>query len=155
MEFLELRQPIKFLTIKFYLIMTAELKKEVAKHVVRAMPRTGADFDRFSDFMYNFSSEASKGFVFCDIDGTMRNFIKKTIAFIEIKTFGQELKFHQTQLFTILDKALKTGDTSGYEYLGFFTLQFSQSCWDDSAKVMLNGELINETEFINFLKVNF
>ena len=120
----------------------------------RAMPRTGADFDKFSDFMYNFRSRANFGFTFTDVDGLFRNYFKRTIGFVEVKTFRNDLSYHQKQLFAQLDGIFRKGMTDGWTYVGFFTLVFEKTCFVDGL-AWLNDREITETEFINFLNKYF
>ena len=120
----------------------------------RATPRTGADFDRFSDFMYSFRSRANFGFTFTDVDGLFRNYLKRTIGFVEVKTYGNNLSYHQDQLFEQLDGIFRNGITDGWTYIGFFTLKFEKDSFE-SGLAYLNNQEISETEFINFLNKYF
>lgn len=120
----------------------------------RAMPRTGADFDKFSDFMYNFRSHANFGFTFTDVDGLFRNYLKRTIGFVEVKTYGNNLSYHQDQLFEQLDEIFRKGITENWTYIGRFTLKFEKDSFE-SGLAYLNNQEISETEFINFLNKYF
>ena len=126
----------------------------VERNYGRATPRTGADFDRFSDFMYNFKNYANLGFTFTDVDGLFRNYLKRTIAILEVKTFNNALSYHQEQLFEQLDGIFRKGMTDGWTYVGFFKLVFEKTCFVDGL-AYLNDREITETEFINFLNKYF
>ena len=120
----------------------------------RATPRNGVDFDKFSDFMYSFRSEANNGFTFTDVDGVFRNYLKRTIAILEVKTFKNDLPFHQRQLFEQLDGIFRNGITDGWTYKGSYKLIFQRTCFADGL-AWLNDRPITEDEFIFFLKVHF
>ena len=110
--------------------------------------------EAFSDFMYKFRSDANKGFVFIDIDTILRNYHKQTIALLEIKCKTAPLSYAQEKTFNEIDAALKRGMGDGWQYIGFFLLQFEHTSFDNG-KAWLNEQLITGDEFKTWLKINF
>lgn len=120
----------------------------------RVTPYTGAAFDDFSRFMYGYKSLANRGFTFTDIDGILRNHIKKTMCILEIKTFNGTLTYSQKITFNELDTFLINGVCMNWKYYGFQTLVFEFTNWETGA-AWLNGTLISKAEFLEFLTDHF
>lgn len=123
----------------------------------RNQPRTGANTDNFSEWLYKFRPEANEGFISFDIDSSIWNYRKKTFAFFEIKTRNATLSKCQAYQYPILQRMLYRGAiTEGYEFKGFFILTFENTSFTDG-KVFFQMvgkdviHLITESQFKVFL----
>lgn len=110
--------------------------------------------EAFSNFMYNFRQDANEGFTFIDIDTILRNYAKQTFALLEVKCKTAPLSYAQGKIFNELDNFLKRGVCCGWNYIGFYLLQFEGTSFDDGA-AFLNGQLITGEAFKTWLKINF
>jgi hypothetical protein len=108
----------------------------------------------FSDFMYKFRVEANNGFTFVDIDTILRNYTKQTFALLEVKCKQAPLSYAQGKIFNEIDAALRRGMGDGWQYLGFYILQFENTSFDDG-KAWINGTEISGDEFKMWLRINF
>lgn len=108
----------------------------------------------FSKFMYKFRVEANDGFTFIDIDTILRNYEKQTFALLEVKCKQAGLSYAQKKIFNEIDAALRRGMGDGWQYLGFYILQFENTSFDDG-KAWLNGQEITGEDFKMWLRINF
>jgi hypothetical protein len=116
-----------------------------------AYRRTSIGANDFSDFMYQYSAQANTGFTFTDIDGVLRNYLKKSIALLEIKCKSAKLTYCQTCIQNEMDTWVTFGTrVNGWTYHGYHSLVFEDTYFGNS-RAWLNGELITESEFIEWL----
>lgn len=114
----------------------------------------------FSDFMYSFAKEANKGFTYCDIDSVLRNYHKETIGVLEIKCYHGQMTRCQDLTFNVIHEFMKNGSCGEWKYIGFFLLQFSHTCFDDSNQVVMSDlkghrAVMTEERFKAFLNRYF
>jgi hypothetical protein len=108
----------------------------------------------FSNFMYAYRDECNVGFTYVNFDAIIRNYHKKTFALLEIKCKQAPLSYAQGKIFNEIDAALRRGMGDGWQYLGFYILQFENTSFDDG-KAFLNGQEITGDEFKMWLRINF
>ena len=120
----------------------------------RKTPYLGNAYDDFSRLMYSYRHSANKGFTFIDFDFLARNYEKKTFCIIEIKTYNSSVTYAQQRSFAEIDIFLKNGVCDGWHYLGFKKLIFERGGFS-TGKAELDGVLISEKEFLDFLTDNF
>jgi uncharacterized protein YuzB (UPF0349 family) len=113
--------------------------------------RTNIGINDFSEFMYQYSRYANKGFTYTDIDGVLRNYTKKSVALLEIKCKNAQLTYCQTCIQSEFNTWLTIGTAaSGWAYHGYHSLVFENTCFENG-KAWLNGEIVTEFEFISWL----
>lgn len=65
---------------------------------------------------------------------------------IEIKTMSGQMGYAQGRLFSLIHRLLRDADPSRYYYIGFYIVR-----WNDNKPESVNGVMITEHEFIDFL----
>ncbi len=72
----------------------------------------------------------------------------------EFKTRGGLVKERQRRLFTDLERWITKGIDNDWEFLGFHTIQFENTCFDDG-KVFFDGLELSEIDVKNLLSFDF
>ncbi|MBP2070780.1 MAG: hypothetical protein PWR08_843 [Thermoanaerobacterium sp.] len=104
----------------------------------------------FSSWIRENLPDSKTGFWVSDIDFIFFNGKKRTLMLLEVKQHNSNLRPFQNKLFAFLDKVIQKGIPKSFTYLGFCTLKFQNTCWQDG-KVWLNGKEIDEKEFVDFI----
>ena len=106
---------------------------------------------KFSDWVRNNLPNTATGQTVTDLDFIFKNYKTKQIMCVEVKTRNANLKRHQKETFSEMNKALKIGyANTDWTYHGFHFLVFERTCFDDG-KCFLNNKLITEKDAIDFL----
>ena len=119
------------------------------------MPRqeiTGKRDLRVNNWVHKFYPNGCDGFTVTDIDLVIQNYKTKRIIFIETKTRNSEKSKFQIILFRNINRWLKQGIDKDWEYLGFYTIKFENTYFDDG-KCWLNNIEVTQNELEEFLKL--
>jgi hypothetical protein len=107
----------------------------------------------FSQWIRNNLPDSYTGFTAYDIDFVLQNFKERKVLILEVKSRGSVMRTGQKILYENLDKWIKNGIKDGWEYFGFFFVQFENTSFKDG-KCFLNYEQVTEQELINALSFN-
>lgn len=113
---------------------------------------TGIRELNFSKWVREKLPDSSTGFLASDLDFILFNYKTKKIMLLEIKTRNKELKTWQKILFDNLDKWLKKGIDIDWLYLGFHTIRFENTFFNDG-KVYIDGIDATEAEIQKYLSL--
>ena len=102
----------------------------------------------FSNWIRERLPDSNTGFLVSDLDFIFENYKTKKVMFLEVKTRGADLRYWQTKLFNNLDRWIRNGIDDGWIYLGFHTVQFENTFFNDG-KCYLEGKETTEQELIN------
>ena len=75
--------------------------------------------------------DSSTGFLVSDLDFILFNYKTKKIMLLEIKTRNSQMKQWQNILFTNLNNWIKKGIDTDWKFLGFHTLRFENTFFND------------------------
>ena len=101
----------------------------------------------FSGWIRENLPDSSTGLLVTDLDFIVYNWKKKKILLLEIKTRNTPLKNWQQRLFDKLSKWIAKGIDDDWTYLGFHTLKFEKTFFNDG-KCYLDNKLISEKDLI-------
>jgi hypothetical protein len=105
---------------------------------------------KMSDWVRINLPEPEDGFMVSDLDFILQNYKTKKFILLEVKTRGVEVKPWQYNLFKNLDKWISQGVDDDWTYIGFHTLTFENSDFNDGF-VYFDGVLNNESDIIKKL----
>ena len=105
---------------------------------------------KFNEWVRKNLPSSATGFLASDLDFILFNYKTRNIMLLEIKTRGKELKTWQSILFNNLDKWLKRGIDSDWEYHGFNYITYEKTNFNDG-DVFFNGKEITEDELRSIL----
>lgn len=91
--------------------------------------------------------DSGKGYIATNIDYLWMNYKNQKWMLIEEKRYNSDVKFPQTKMFDLIDKACK----SDKNYQGFHVLKFEKTNPGDG-RIYLNGKEVTRNELINFLR---
>lgn len=104
-------------------------------------------FTPFGIWVREYIRNSNQGICVTNLDFVIEDFRKKKIMLLEEKQNGGVIHKGQFLTFDVLDFALrKSTPKSGYEYWGFFLLQFPRGCTMPGPGMTLNGKLITAEE---------
>lgn len=107
----------------------------------------------FSGWIRRMLPDSSTGFLVSDLDFILWNYNTRRLMLIEVKTRGAKMRFWQEGLFNTLDQILTIGSsTAGVDYLGFHCIRFENTTFSDG-RCMIDGELVTESELIDYLRM--
>lgn len=104
----------------------------------------------FSHWIRACLPDSSSGYIVSDLDFILQNYKTKKVALLEIKTRRADLKEWQKSLFRNVHNWISKGIGKDWTYLGFFVIQFENTCFSDG-KCYLNYKEISEKELIKIL----
>jgi hypothetical protein len=113
---------------------------------------TGIRELNFSQWIRDNLPDSSLGFVVSDLDFIVSNYKTKRIMLLEIKTRNAQLKTWQQILFNNLAKWIKQGIDKDWEFLGFHTITFQNTFFNDG-NVYLDNIEITEQKLAKFLEL--
>jgi len=113
---------------------------------------TGIRELNFSGWIRKKLPDSITGFIVSDLDFIFENYKTKKIMLTEIKTRNSKLKLWQRILYENLDRWIKKGIDNDWQYLGFHTITFENTFFNDG-KCFLDSKEISEQELI--LKLSF
>lgn len=94
--------------------------------------------------------DSSFGFYVTDLDFILYNWQTKKIMLLEVKTRNGEIKKWQKTIFIQLERWIRKGIDDGWAFLGFSTIKFENTFFDDG-RVFLNGTLATEEQIKKYL----
>lgn len=107
---------------------------------------------KFSLWIRKNCKDSKDGLTLTNIDFLFSEYKKKRIMIIEEKTHGKTtLSFGQSQIFKLLDAALKFAPIEPWKYDGIFVVSFSNEDPDDSDKILINNIQVTKQQLIDFL----
>lgn len=114
---------------------------------------TGIRDLKFSGWIREKLPDSSTGYSASDLDFVLWNWKTRKIMFIELKTRNSYPRKGQKIMWQHIHRWIKQGIDSSWIYCGFHLIQFENTCFGDG-KCFLNGQEIQESNLIEFLKMN-
>jgi len=107
-------------------------------------------FTPFSKWIRTHCKDPKYGLVVTNLDYVFNDYKQKKVMLIEEKQYGGCLHYGQKEVIRLLNSVLeKTSSALGYEYWGFYLLQFNGDGPETGMK--LNGVAISEDDLIAHL----
>jgi len=85
----------------------------------------------FSGWVRKNLPDSATGLMVSDLDFILQNYKTKTLMLLEVKTHNSKLKSWQSNLFKNLDRWIKNGIESDWNYLGFHIVKFENTFFND------------------------
>lgn len=104
----------------------------------------------FSGWVRENLPNSNKGFMVSDLDFIFQNYKTKKVMLLEVKTRSAKLRKWQKILFANLDKWIKHGISKDWQYLGFHTVRFENTDFNNG-RVLFDNKLVTEKELIENL----
>lgn len=87
------------------------------------------------------------GLCVTNLDFVVEHFKRKKLMLVEEKRYGGSLAEGQEKTFALLDQIIKQGvSKTGYQYWGFYLIQFSGEGPEDSEEIRINGKLADQMD---------
>jgi len=106
----------------------------------------------FSGWIRDHLPDSATGYLVSDLDFILFNYKTKKIMLLEVKTRNVDLKYWQSTLFNNLARWVSKGIDSDWVFLGFHTLQFENTSFNDG-KCYFDKVAIDEEELITKLSL--
>jgi len=113
---------------------------------------TGKRDLNFSGWIREKLPDSATGFLVSDLDFIIYNYNTRKIMLVEVKTRNTELKYWQETLFSNIARWLSQGMDRDWCFLGFHTIRFENTCFDDG-KVFFDNNEISENDLIKNLSL--
>lgn len=92
------------------------------------------------------------GMSITNLDYVLEDFLNKKIMLLEEKQSGGQLHTSQRLTFRVIDYALEQiAAVCGYEYWGFYVLQFPPNCTMPGPGMTLNGKIVSVDDLVAHL----
>lgn len=112
--------------------------------------KTGKRNLDFSGWIKDFLPDSYGGYFVSDLDFILYNERTKKVMLIEAKCYNSVPRPWQKRLFNDLDRWIRKGIDSDWDYLGFSWIFFSRTS-PSNGYILFNGKAVTEEELIKLL----